>query len=180
MAEHSAVNRRVVGSSPTWGADPTQKCVGFLFIQRPKYGKLRMFGRFCLHSKSCRFAPYLRTWSTTEIGMRKKWHQENFLLYPPVAAWLCVFLDFSYSKKHESFCNQPHFAQICKMIAIGNNDRLGDFRRVWKIDGVLFKNVYRALLHIRDVSVHRFFFEQYVFLQTILNMFHTLLKCRWI
>ena len=31
MAEHSAVNRVVVGSSPTWGAIPPQFRGGFLF-----------------------------------------------------------------------------------------------------------------------------------------------------
>ena len=32
MAEHSAVNRRVVGSSPTWGADGSQKCDPFFRV----------------------------------------------------------------------------------------------------------------------------------------------------
>ena len=34
MAEHSAVNRVVVGSSPTWGAIPPHHCGGFLFYIR--------------------------------------------------------------------------------------------------------------------------------------------------
>ena len=32
MAEHSAVNRRVVGSSPTWGANTKEQCNALLFL----------------------------------------------------------------------------------------------------------------------------------------------------
>ena len=42
LAEHAAVNRRVVGSSPTWGAKSTSK--GVLFCFAKKYGNQRACG----------------------------------------------------------------------------------------------------------------------------------------
>ena len=69
MAEHSAVNRRVVGSSPTWGVKTKEQVTDLLFVFLSKFALTNIIHRTAKSAVNCKDAETL----AVRDGVRRLW-----------------------------------------------------------------------------------------------------------